>query len=361
MMLLGVFFHGALSFMATPVPWFVRDRSTHLAVDFACWLSHGFRMPVFFLLSGFFARLLLERRSLRGLLAHRAKRILVPFAVFLPPVLASLGALYRWGHSVSPPPAPLPRFPVLDTAPELRNLHPAHLWFLYYLLLLTAGAVGLVVCGLRAGPRTDRVFRWIASQPFLAALPTALALHFMPSIEVDTPVSFVPDLPVLAFYALLFGFGWLLHRQPRLAEGRVWTWLVLALLLVPVLALALDRADADGSVRSSPWRPAALYASALFTWTMALFLLGAFARWLDRSRPWVRWLSDSSYWVYLLHLPVGVFFQVACARLAWPGPVKYVFLVVVPTLAVCLATYALFVRRTWLGRMLNGPRPNRVP
>lgn len=359
MMLLGIFFHAALSYMDTAVPWFVKDRSTHILVDLACWISHAFRLPVFFLLSGFFARLLCERHGLSGLLRHRGKRVLLPFLVALPPIAVSLVLLWTWGHSVKPPPVPLARFPVIDTTPALRNLSPAYLWFLYYLLMLTLGAAILVRFGPSPGARSDRLFRVLASTPFLVALPTATVLHFMSSIEADTPLHFPPVPAILAFYAILFAFGWFLHRQPDLVllhRRLAWVWTALAVALVPLLAFFLSQADPDGAVRSSPWRPAALYASALFTWTMAFALLGLFTRFFSTPRPWVRWLSDASYWSYLLHLPVAACFQILTSELPWPGPLKYLLLVSAPTLAVCLATYRWGVRSTFIGRALNGER-----
>lgn len=44
-------------------------------------LIHGFRMPVFFLLSGFFSALLWQRRSLHTLAMYRLKRVGLPFAI----------------------------------------------------------------------------------------------------------------------------------------------------------------------------------------------------------------------------------------------------------------------------------------
>ena len=44
-------------------------------------IIHGFRMPLFFLLSGFFTAMLWKRRGLGGLLIHRVKRILLPLTV----------------------------------------------------------------------------------------------------------------------------------------------------------------------------------------------------------------------------------------------------------------------------------------
>lgn len=56
---------------------------------------HGFRMPVFFLLSRFFCALLWRRRGLRALVIQRVRRIAIPLAVscvtILPPPLSLHG------------------------------------------------------------------------------------------------------------------------------------------------------------------------------------------------------------------------------------------------------------------------------
>ena len=39
---------------------------------------HGFRMPLFFVVSGFFAAMLWRQRGMKEMLKHRAKRILLP-------------------------------------------------------------------------------------------------------------------------------------------------------------------------------------------------------------------------------------------------------------------------------------------
>ena len=97
------------------------------------------------------------------------------------------------------------------------------------------------------------------------------------------------------------------------------------------------------------------YLGALFGWSLVLLFLGAFVRWGAKPRPWVSWLSDASYWCYLIHLPVVIAFQILVADLGWPGPLKYALLMAA-TFAVCLGTYQAFVRYTVLGATLNGPR-----
>ncbi len=44
-MLLGLFYHASISFMATPVGWAVQDGSTSIVADVFAFVSHAFRMP----------------------------------------------------------------------------------------------------------------------------------------------------------------------------------------------------------------------------------------------------------------------------------------------------------------------------
>ena len=52
-------------------------------------------------------------------------------------------------------------------------------------------------------------------------------------------------------------------------------------------------------------------------------LVGLFERLLRAPRPWVRWLADSSYWIYIIHLPVVTFLTFYLAHLDRQGWLKY--------------------------------------
>ena len=148
-MLLGIVLHAA-------VPYFSRlyefefvwpaddDQSALLALVFD--FIHSWRMPVFFLLAGFFAHLVLDRRSTSTFVIDRLKRIALPLALFgtvmaviIPPIW-----LYGWSGSFS-----LETFRgVLADRQDLDSSGDlvAHLWFLYYLLLMYAALVALRGC-----------------------------------------------------------------------------------------------------------------------------------------------------------------------------------------------------------------------
>ncbi len=81
-MLLGIVLHASMAYFYMPI-WPVQDtqRTDGLGVVFA--LIHGFRMPVFFVMSGFFTAMLWRKRGLASLLQHRFRRILLPFILGL--------------------------------------------------------------------------------------------------------------------------------------------------------------------------------------------------------------------------------------------------------------------------------------
>ncbi|HPW13190.1 MAG TPA: acyltransferase family protein, partial [Thermomonas sp.] len=90
-MLAGVVFHAALAYSPLMHPiWPLADAGRSIAVDVVAWFLHLFRMPLFFVVAGFFAALLVARRGMAGLFRNRIARVLLPLVLFLPLVLVSM-------------------------------------------------------------------------------------------------------------------------------------------------------------------------------------------------------------------------------------------------------------------------------
>ncbi len=75
-MLLGIVLHASLSFF--PSFWMVTDSRQAPAMGVLFSAIHGFRMPLFFVMSGFFSAMLLHRRGRRALVSHRFRRVFLP-------------------------------------------------------------------------------------------------------------------------------------------------------------------------------------------------------------------------------------------------------------------------------------------
>ncbi len=146
-MLLGVFFHVGLAYAAAfQGLWLVGDmKASSMAMEVFVWFSHLFRMSLFFLIAGFFANLLIERRGVRGFLRNRAIRIALPLVIFWPLITAAMFFLIMWslGYIQELP-------PILQLLTELiaQGADPpepttGHLWFLYNLTYFSAIAAPL--------------------------------------------------------------------------------------------------------------------------------------------------------------------------------------------------------------------------
>ncbi|MBO9622849.1 MAG: acyltransferase family protein [Sphingomonas sp.] len=375
-LLLGVAFHASLSFLPGPQFWVVRDAPSDALGTFS-FVAHIFRIAAFFLIAGFFGRMLLGRRGLGGFVRNRLARIALPLLVFWPIAITGIIATFIWGAATmaggSLPPGPPPPPPTLATFPL------THLWFLYLLLLFYAATLAIrAVLALvdrearvRGAP-VDRVMRLITATPaaplFLAApLAVALALRtpWYAWSGIPTPdIGFVPNGAAVTGFGTAFAFGWLLHRQTGLLDS-IRRWWAVQLAAGVVLAI-LCLVQLHGTPASVPMPQGAAklvlactYALAVWSWTLGI--TGAALRFLTREQPALRYVADASYWIYLMHLPVVMALQVAIYPVGVPGLVKWA-LVTAAAFLILIASYHLLVRHSWLGRWLNGRKlPWRAP
>jgi glucans biosynthesis protein C len=376
-LVLGIVFHASLSFMPIFIGWAVQDISTSIWVAIFVTVSHSFRMETFFLLAGFFGHATFHRKGAREFVRTRVLRIVVPFVVgwfILRPLIvsgwimgsASLRGDFDFWDGIRQ------GFQSLATLPT-GIFAGSHLWFLYYLAMIT-GLV-LAVRGLATWTgswhekivrRADALLAWLASSRFLfpaLVIPTAITLWFMRGWGMDTPDrTLQPHIPVAIIYGGFFVLGWMLHRQrdlisplARLSPQR---WILAGISLGGTVVLSGIQGD------PSHRHYIAAHVSftvgyALMMWSLVFVSIGVFKKFCERPSPFIRYVADSSYWLYLIHLPIVIWLQVAVAELPFHWSLKLAFISTV-TIALSLLTYDLFVRSTFIGWVLNGRRRNRA-
>ena len=372
-LLLGIVFHASLSFTPMFIGWAVMDVSTSSLVLPFITVSHSFRMELFFLISGFFSHRVLCQRGMGHFLQSRFLRIAVPFVVawfILKPLLVSgwvMGFASLRGE-VDVLAGLRGGFQSLQTLPAGLFVG-THLWFLYYLMLTTV--VALILRTLfgrseRILSRADAVLRWgikFRGSLLLVAVPTAVLIAQMQTWGMDTPdKSLVPHLPVGLVYSGFFLLGWMLNRQPELMEriATVSRWTLGATVASIVATLWLS------TFQLQPSHPgfqlahlAHAFSYAVMMWSLLCVTLGVFRRFVDRPHAIIRYLADASYWLYLIHLPVVVWLQVAMAELPLHWTAKWV-LICTLMVAIGLLLYDLAVRPTFLGKLLNGRKRERI-
>jgi hypothetical protein len=95
----------------------------------------------------------------------------------------------------------------------------------------------------------------------------------------------------------------------------------------------------------------ACYTASIWYWTFGL--VGAAMRFCSTPGELRRYLADSSYWLYLCHLPIVFGLQAALMKVPLHWSIKFPLIVVI-TLTVLLVTYHYLVRSTFIGALLNG-------
>lgn len=354
-MMTGVLFHAALAY--SPLLhafWPTADRRHSAWVDALIWLPHLVRMPLFFVVAGFFTAWLIARRGMGGLLRNRVRRILVPFLIAWPLVHWSVSMLTGWAaHGVGQPSPFLLMVREWMALPDPPTPLPStgHLWFLYYLLLFS-----VMTWAGRALGLGGLLVRWLSLGPHRLALTLPLAL--LPGFlgvpaPHPAPEGLLPQFWAIALYGPFFALGVALHgRLDWLSplRARVLPATLVCLLLYAVFLWQLGADSARDPWAGAPWQIAALE-SLIAAWgTLACLVAGL--RWLNHSSAWMSYLARSSYWVYLTHLPILFALQYVLLDVALAWPWKYL-LGVGATLGLCIGSYQVLVRHTrlrpWVG------------
>lgn len=370
MMLLGIVLHASVSYIITVLPenaWGYKDQSTWLAADFLVLGIHIFRMPVFFVMAGFFAALLMERYGVAGMLRNRASRVLVPFLLFwgiLSPLIF-LGAAFANGQAAGGQGMAAVR-DHLTTGPLWQD-STLHLWFLYFLVFFYLAAAGLRWVAQPVAPawrgRLSSIFRTVMGsrlRVLALALPT-VGILLLQGGYLQTANDFTPALVSLGGYLIFFGFGWALYRHRDLLGTMTrdaWAQTVAGFMLIPVSVITQGQAGP-----TAPFGPVLVSSvvGALCVWLLIFGITGLFLRYLDRPSRRVRYLTDAAYWLYLIHLPFMFWVPGLLAPFAWPALLKIAVVLVVVT-PITLVTYHYLVRATIIGVMLNGRRyPRALP
>jgi glucans biosynthesis protein C len=357
-MLAGVLFHAGLAHSVLLHGfWPVADANQSVWVDIAAWFLHLFRMPLFFVVAGFFAALLVNKRGVGGMLRNRFMRVLLPFALFWPLIYLAMGWLITHAATNVENLSPLLALVKKWLAEPSQPVPPPalmHLWFLPYLmcfcvLVWVASALEM---------------KWLSRR--FAVLRPSLLIGLVPLIVVPAlasvaapfpaPESFFPQWWALLFFGFYFALGYQLFRhQSMFDQLKPFAPLTLLSALLAYAALCWLMKIQD------PLQPkpllhvlqAVLEAYAGLWMTVCCLHYGK--KWLNRGNDFLRYLADASYWVYIVHLPVlfAIQFQLLDVQTGWPA--KFA-ISVLGTLAIAFASYHLLVRDTLIGKLLNGSR-----
>lgn len=356
-MLIGVLFHAGLAhsvFMHKI--WLSANAEQSFVVDLFSWFLHLFRMPLFFVIAGFFAALIVQKRGMAGLLKNRALRILLPFVIFFPlclwAVIAGLTHALGDVQNKSPLLLMIANTPPGTPPPPLSTMH---LWFLYNLIFFY---VLTWILGQFEWQKVRNFFTGLSPLAFITLCPLVLVPAL---ISVDFPMpapdKILPQLWSFGFFGIFFILGYWWYSTENYIEKFQPYWKVLLVMSVLVCGVFYVLVPKEILLEPAPlalWKKLALSLCEAYVgvWmTLVCLVLGK--SWLNTRSTTMRWIADSSYWIYIIHVPLLFAVQYQLMDKNWNLLTKFVVASGV-TLLVGFVSYLVLVRWTPIGWMLNG-------
>ena len=357
MMLLGLVLHSAITYVVYEDlgSWPIRDSVTHLSNDFIVSFIHSFRMQIFFLVSGFFGSMLFYDRNPIAMINNRVSRIVFPFIVSI--ILLWPTIVFGFSYTMlvfegvtNPLEETICFFTGIDV---LIPRYTFHLWFLYYLALITFCSV-IIAFILAKTPKISiyisKIFNWTIKQSLLRVLIfagiTSICYYIMGTWSVITSTSFIPDFNMFIYYFSFYIIGWVLYKSKHFLDSFM-KYDYLSVFLAITLFSIYFFMNYHFSFLFH------VVLKSIIVWLFVFGITGLFVRHTSNYSPLMRYLSDASYWVYLVHVSFMAIIPGFISAWLIPASFKFLFVFVVSSFLSFLS-YHYFVRGTFIGKFLNG-------
>ncbi|PJZ25268.1 acyltransferase [Leptospira hartskeerlii] len=361
-LLLGLAFHVAIVYAAIII-YPLRNNDRSIAFDvFGEWV-HLFRMPMFFVLSGYFTEKIYLSKTLKEFLRLRALRIilpLIPGIILFAPMQYYVNALQE-GYQEN-------YFKFLWEEFLLKNPAPSHLWFILYLALYTFLYLGvrpatsrigaLILPSSRYGEEGSRKRSSVKWETLLIAgiwctIWTCGINYFFLKDEKYfniEPVQFIYDFSFFLFGSFLIG------KENTIIKGKTDLFEIILLGSLSLIFFGLfywvstiDPYWSYFGYTGFGMRILHIFLKCLGGWIWIAFFIRLFQLFFNKSGKLSSYLRESSLPVYLIHHPIslGIGFLVVSTSLSiWIKFSLHIILVYALTFLV----YHLIIRDSnfWL-------------
>lgn len=344
--LLGIVYHTALIFIGSG--WIISVSQTYSLPALRIYTEYInlFRMPLFLFVSGYFAAYAVQKYNLKDFTARRLIRLGVPFVS----TLLTFGVIEKI-YACRFRGAPLSA--LTDTiTPWSPDFQLSHLWFLYYVILFSFMLYAGLAVKRRYFPHAFHRFRLrriSADVLFLAGISGFLGGCGLLFLMTEVHHELLSLLNIGAYFPyFLLGAVAFLRRDEldshffELSGSR---FAALFILLIASYILSGQLSDivpnTDTLLDTFP------------RYFSLVLVLGLLYRFLNKSNRVLRYMSESSYSVYLLHHPVIVVIGYYYAKyFELPSPVWGYVLVLAASIIVTYGLDYLIIRKTKLGKFL---------
>ena len=371
-LVLGLVFHAAIVYGDT-IGYAIKSSKRHIAYDLFCYWIHCFRMPLFFFLSGYFSKLILEKKGIESFLDSRLKRILVPSLVgiiALAPIQYYIEFLNANNY-----------IPFLEYYPKFfftqGEFALSHIWFLVYLFFYSL----LIILARKLGLKGDA-----PNSKLLYILFPLLTIHFLLFVNGKFHRGFAIygiDVFLFFFYfsfylAGIFSFSlpdlwrtdqnfpadfksnWSANSESNInAETRTLFPFLLLFLLAVLSYLGLYYFETIDPLwmyyGGQRWILRVFHFGflSISAWTWIFFLIRLFKLSLNFENSFTLYMKDSSLAIYLIHHPISLILGFTLERYALGVHTSFL-IQCLGTIVLSYTIYEVLVRKSRLLQFLLG-------
>jgi len=401
-MFMGLVLHAGILFSQWTIdPCRVHDEPS-MFLHYIMELIHVFRMELFFLVAGFFSILVYQKRGIKSYAKNRTLRILIPFlfCVFiLQPAIA--GGFYL--DITDSNETFLSQYVKYFTHPSyiLNEPFPLgnffwHFWFLQVLIYFIA----VFLIGQLVVEKLNIQFRFLPT--FVNALGSKigiiiLAIITYPILIFSPPWADVPtigtSIDVLFYYGLFFAIGVLFFKHSKIFDlfqsnikYHIVPFVIALIILIPLVDELRLKSQPEILLQNcsffteddmqiaimgnfplfqNPFNFSAINAPfdwhlmcllrAYTTWCAIVFFIAIFKKFMNKQTALGRYIADSSYFIYLIHLPIQ--FSISYYLRDHFGSSIFCFTVcLTSSLLICFLLYHFTCRATLIGTLLSGKK-----
>lgn len=328
----------------TTIPRSFKDPQNHIGFDVVAIFLYGFAMPLFFMMAGFSTALLHDRKGARGLVRNRLRRIFLPLLVAYLVLTPLTRVAYKFAKNAASSGSLQAGIDAVQLADWLHWGKAYHLWFLVSLLLYSAFAIGLRWGVLRilggSAERARAASRQILACPWRAVI-VALVVAFM---MVPAYVFYAGDATTVPMQLALFAFfllGWLLYLHADLLptlQKNPWRPIAVALFALPLAVWSTRERLFNQDLVQPVIGFVAGISNSVLAVCMTFGLLGLYQSHFNAYSRLGRYISDASYWIFLIHFPLLIAVAGVLAVTPWPAAIKCM-LTVILVVPIVLVTY----------------------
>ena len=397
-MMLGVVLHVSMFFCDNnSFHWIAGEHKRDSINTFAVRGIHFFRMQLFMLLAGFFAELVLQKKGMNALMRDRLKRILWPFLIgiffFMPffmymtddtwpgvftNIFDDTSALERiksyilWG--------------AFTDKPVFKEINFWHFWFIYFLMFFYLfhwlfHQLGNKDILFKNNKLLNNLIHLSIANKWGFLILTALAfpIHYSLQSPMFWPSHFNFQVNELIYYFGFYVFGVYLYKNISLIKilaQNGWFYIIISLPFVCLLNAPTERYDlmrnvvvdittwkiadmqlwGEGLYSNANYKALIVFLRCAVSWMLCLGFIGLAHRYLNKPGRYVRYLADSAYWVFWVHVLFTIYFSRYAQQMSFGNSLSKAVIIFYLSMFLMYFLYNNCIRYTFLGDYFMGSR-----